>query len=311
MRFRLTIILLTVLILGLNGEEAFTMDIWTQVIFGEVYEEVFAYSTYAQSEFMLSQLIWEIRNPIELGGTLSYQFSNTTRLRLESSLLLTEGTGNMYDYDWLWYEDYGFEDYTKYSRSDVFLSGFSYGGDISRVFLEGLSWELRFGLGLTGFSWHWRDEAREYVYSPKSYIPSQHLQDTGNFNGDPAISYWYNSFYPGVFTELHHGDSIQFSHQVSISPFFLVIDKDFHILRDLFFLQVYNSGVYGHVITTVDIPFAGNGSLYIRAWVDGMAPSRSDVYNFNGDGLSLGISPNGGGSWFWRIGFGSGLRLSF
>ncbi len=206
----------------------------------------------------LSQLNWDIKDVymLGLGGTVSPL--PWLKFNIDVWLKLNEGEGNMDDYDWF-LEDY---QYTHWSHhEDVDLTKglmFDVSADVKLYEHE----QTKF-YGIAGFkhdTWEWKAYGGDYVYS------SYYLYDTvGSFvDGELGITYEQNFYVPYLgfgFTSDLTETPFTFSGRVIGSTFVYGEDKDQHHMRDLIFVEEFDSGQMFAVDLAGSYHFTQNVSL--------------------------------------------------
>ena len=153
-------------------------------------------------EYKLSHLYWEMKNLITAGPAITLKWH---RLQVELSYLfpVTEGRGNMYDYDWLGkttgYMVLGVgvseDEWTHYSKSKVAIERY-------RQLDTALIWNfyknslihINSGFELDYLSIRWEDTPISYIYSTPT--ADGYKANEGTFTASNAINYDFYSLSP-------------------------------------------------------------------------------------------------------------------
>ena len=201
---------------------------------GEAIEHVFDYETVDGSRRQLSRLDWDLKDIAMGGGSLSARLTGKLTLNGGAWLALTEGTGEMDDYDWL---DTGFSDWTHYSLSEVDLTA-------GYVFDLNVAWDLFAWNGLTarlfaGYKqdgWKWEDRGVYLLYPDYGYVP----QDLG---GENMINYEqeFRMPYLRAGADWMRG-GFALSGHVTWSPIVSATDWDEHVARNMHFKETFEGG---------------------------------------------------------------------
>ena len=189
-------------------------------------------------EFKLSELIWDIDSVVMAGGTLSVQIGPRYRVSASYWAAITEGSGQMDDYDWLYGPDYP---WTDYSLSDVEVRD-TYAFDLNvamELFREG-SVAVSGVLGYRQDRWGWDDALVRYLYTDMDFRDSY-----GEGDGEAAISYEqeFRIPYIGV-SAILTGRTMSAEAYFHYSPMVTAEDHDYHILRDTTFDVEADGGDY-------------------------------------------------------------------
>ncbi len=199
---------------------------------GDAVEHVYDYDTGSRRQ--LSRLDWDLKN-IVMGG-----FNGSVRLMDKLTInggywsALTEGSGEMDDYDWL---DTGSGDWTHYSLSDVDVTeGYLFDLNVAWDLVEWNDLTARVFAGYKQDGWTWEDSGVYLLYPEYGYIP----QDLG---GDNMINYEQEIriLYLGASADWQMGD-FTFSGHVTFSPIVAAEDWDQHVARTLNFHETFEGG---------------------------------------------------------------------
>ena len=201
---------------------------------GEANEHVYDYETADGSRRQLSRLDWDLKS-VAMGG-----FNGSVRLMKKLTLnggawvALTEGDGEMDDYDWL---DTGSTDWTHYSLSDVDVTDGS-------IFDLNVAWDLVEWEGLTarvcvGYKqdeWKWEDHGVYLLYPENGYVPEYLF-------GENMINYKqrFQIPYLGASADWARGN-FTVSGRLMWSPAVAADDWDEHVARTLRFHETFDGG---------------------------------------------------------------------
>ena len=155
----------------------------------------------------LSQLIWELDSVHMVGGKASFNLQNTWFLNIAVITAVTEETGNMYDYDWLYTKyinngkDPDTTTWTDKSVSEIsLLSSYQLDWNLRYRFRNRRRWDSDFLVGFKRIFWSWTDIIVDYDYPYRDTDDSDLLNENG-------IDYrvGYNIPYLGLGFSLHKG----------------------------------------------------------------------------------------------------------
>lgn len=202
------------------------------------------YSSVGGGRYHLSELDWDIRNVVMVGGEVSVAIKQTVWLNAGLWGAATQGNGQMNDWDWL-LETPG-SPWTDWSRSTV---------DVTKAWLLDLNANvelMRFGaLGLRGIvgykynTWTWEDHGSQHIYSTDPTTPGGFRNDVRADPPDTGVIYEQdiNIPYVGVGANYVTGRWTLDAYAL-YSPFIFATDYDQHLLRDLTFKEDFNGGQY-------------------------------------------------------------------
>ncbi len=210
---------------------------------GEANEHVYHYEHPDGRRRQLSRLDWELKNIVMAGGSLSLRPLDRLTLNGGLWLALTEGTGEMEDFDWL--EVYN-TDWTHYSLSDV---------DVTHGYIVDLNvaWDLwaareatvSLMLGYKQNGWKWEDRGVYLLYPEYLYIPNP-------LNGENMINYEQEFRMPYVGGNVEWkpgrggaglaGGYWSVSGYVVYGPYIWADDWDHHVARDIYYQETFEGG---------------------------------------------------------------------
>jgi plasminogen activator len=217
-----------------GGRVPFAAQAGLGVLNGEAQEHVYDYEGPGGRRRQLSRLDWDLKGIGMGGGSLSARVLPKLTLNGGLWLALTEGSGEMDDYDWL---NVRSPDWTHYSLSEV---------DVTAGYLLDLNatWDLvawngftaRVRAGYKQDGWTWEDRGVYLLYPEYGYVP----QDLGGAN---MINYeqQFRMPYLGASADWGAG-SFTVSGYLTWSPVVAATDWDEHVARDLHFKETFEGG---------------------------------------------------------------------
>jgi len=204
---------------------------------GDAVEHVFDYSVFPGQRYQLSRLDWDLKSVVMGGGNLSARLLDKLTLNGGWWLALTEGSGEMDDYDWLIPELS--PEWSDYSLSDV---------DVTEGYILDLNvaWDLVEWNGLTGRvfagykqnGWTWEDSGVYALYSEGGFRNSYY-----ELGGENMIDYEqeFRIPYLGGSADWALGD-FSVSGYLVWSPIVSATDWDDHLARDIHFKEEFEDG---------------------------------------------------------------------
>lgn len=222
------------------------------VLNGEAKEHVYDHEGPGGSRRQLSRLDWDLKGIAMGGGNASVRLMDKLTINGGYWAALTEGSGEMDDYDWL---NTGSTDWTHYSLSEVSVTA-GYILDLNvawdLVSLDALTARVLAGYKQDG--WTWTDRGVFLLYPEFNYIPQDlHGENMINYEQEFQMPYLGASadWAPGNFT---------FSGTAIFSPIVSATDKDEHVQRNLHFEETFDGGSMLDLGLEARYAFAG-GSL--------------------------------------------------
>ena len=231
---------------------AFGVQLSGGMLNGKAKEHVFDNDVYPGERYQVSRLDWDIKNvamagfnasvrpivrgkTIALPGGMTLNTLNGLTFNLGFWGALTEGNGEMEDYDWL---DTDSSRPTHYSLSDVDVTeGTLVDLNVAWDFVTWKDLTGRMFLGYKQNNWKWEDEVVYLLY------PEDHGARDYSLSGQNGINYEQEfqmpylgagfDFTPGNFT---------ISYRLTYSPYLTASDKDHHVFRDLYFEEEFEGG---------------------------------------------------------------------
>lgn len=249
---------------------------------GQANEYVYAdidYGPRAGSRHKLSELNWDISG-IAMGGAALSVARGRLSVRAEVLAALTEGNGQMADYDWFLYDQP--DAWTHRSISDAIVEQ-GWQADLQGAFrvFEKSGFELSALAGLRGVSWKWSDRGGSYVYSslgadePSPGYSSEQADPTAvrdlvwtDDSDTVGIRYEQQYLIPylGAAAKLVMGRFDLGGHFVA-SSFVQAEDTDDHLLRGLRYNGSFSGGNYFAYGVTARVALGTR--LFVRAEVEG------------------------------------------
>jgi outer membrane protease len=201
---------------------------------GDADEIVYDYETPDGSRRKLSHLFWDLSDVIMGGGEVGYRVNERWSLNAGVWLALSEGSGEMDNYDWL---DTSSADWTDYSLSDVSVTdGYVIDLNVTYAFYRRDDANLRLILGYKQNGWSWEDAGVYALYPEYDYVPL-------DLGGEIGITYEqeFRMPYAGISGELTRG-RFGFSGYAVWSPLVSAEDWDHHIERTIYFHGSFEGG---------------------------------------------------------------------
>lgn len=223
---------------------------------GEAKEHVFDYETADGSRRQLSRLDWDLKNVvmggfngsvrplnmakgIDLAHDLTFNTVNGLTFNVGYWTALTEGDGEMDDYDWL---NTGSEEWTHYSLSDVDVTeGYLLDVNVAWDFIQ---WkEILTGRVFAGYKqngWTWEDSGQYLLYPEYGYVPQA-------LHGENMIDYEqeFRMPYAGLGLDATFAlkpVELTVSGRLTFSPSVEATDWDDHLARDIHFKEEFEDG---------------------------------------------------------------------
>ena len=189
-------------------------------------------------EYKLSELFWDIEEVVMAGGSLSVQIGPRNRVSAGYWTAVTEGSGQMDDFDWLYGPETPWSDW---SLSDVDVRD-TYAFDLNLAAELFRQNNLTFS-GVVGYrqdQWSWDDHGLGYIYSENGFRDSVGLSD-----GSTGITYeqLFSIPYLGVIIGLN-GPRLSAEVYFHYSPLVEAEDHDYHVFRDTKFDTEASGGDY-------------------------------------------------------------------
>jgi len=202
------------------------------VLNGEAKEHVYDYDTGSRRQ--LSRLDWDLKSILMGGFNGSVRLMDKLTINAGYWTALTEGSGEMDDYDWL---EPTSSDWTHYSLSDVDVTE-GYVVDLN-VAWDLLVWEdltARVVAGYKQNNWKWEDRGKYLLYPEYGYVPEP-------LYGDNMINYEQEIRIPYLGGSVDFGmGNFTFSGYLNWSPVVSATDKDQHVSRTLNFKETFDGG---------------------------------------------------------------------
>lgn len=204
------------------------------VLNGDAVEHVFDYEGPGGARRNLSRLDWELKNIVMGGAQISARVTERLTLNGGLWLALSEGSGEMDDYDWL---DPDSTDWTHYSLSDVDVTeGYVIDVNAGWDLLQSDNAALRVVAGYKQNGWSWEDRGVFLLYPDNGYIPYP-------LEGENMINYEqeFRIPYLGLGADYQAG-ALTFSAYLNWSPLVYANDWDHHIARNIRFKETFENG---------------------------------------------------------------------
>ena len=202
------------------------------------------YTTVEGARYKVSELDWDIKNVVMVGGSASLGIQNQIWLNIGLWGAATKGSGQMNDWDWLIGEPGS--PWTDWSLSEV---------DVTRASLLDLNVAVEVwrsgGVSLRGIvgykynAWKWEDHAVRHIYSTDPTVPGGFRNDVAEEDGHTGIIYeqYYHIPYLGAGLNYTNGGWVVDAYAL-IGPYITANDRDQHLDRQLLFEEDFSGGQY-------------------------------------------------------------------
>lgn len=232
------------------------------ILNGEANEHVYDYETVDGSRRQLSRLDWDLKGVAMGGGSGSARLLDKLTVNGGLWLALTEGSGEMDDYDWL---DTGSTDWTHYSLSDVTVTeGYILDLNVAWDLVSTRDLTARAMAGYKQNGWTWEDSGKYLLYPEYGYVPQ-------DLYGENMINYEeeFRMPYLGASADWTLGHFTVSGHLV-YSPIVSATDWDDHVARSLHFKEEFSGGDMMGLGLEARYAFAlgGLNGLFLAAGLD-------------------------------------------
>jgi len=203
------------------------------VLNGEAKEHVYDYDT--GSRRALSRLDWDLKNIVMGGFNGSVRVMDKLTLNAGFWTALTQGSGEMDDYDWL---NESSSDWTHYSLSEVDITeGVLF--DLNMAW-DLIAWDQGVARVMAGYKynkWSWEDHGVYLLYPEYGYVPEPQY-------GENMIDYTQelNIPYIGGSVDWSPLSDLTLSGYAVYSPIVSANDRDDHKARTLLFTETFDDG---------------------------------------------------------------------
>lgn len=206
---------------------------------GAAKEHVYDNEVFPGRRYQLSRLDWDLKDVV-MGGLqfsvrpIKHDLWDALTLNFGYWNALTEGDGEMDDYDWM---DPDSSDWTHYSLSDVDVTE-GYILDLNAAW-DVVEWKDLIVRGFLGYKqngWTWEDSGRYLLYPEYGYVPQ-------DLYGDNMINYEqeFRMPYLGASVDWTKGD-FTVAGRLTYSPSVEATDWDEHVARSLHFKEEFEGG---------------------------------------------------------------------
>lgn len=204
---------------------------------GDAKEHVFSNDMFPGERYQVSRLDWDLKNVALGGGNLSARVMNKLTINGGLWLALTEGSGEMDDYDWLIPE--ASPDWSDYSLSEVSVTeGYILDLNAAWDLIEMNDLTARVMVGYKQNSWNWEDRGVYALYSEGGFRDAYY-----DLNGESMINYEqeFRIPYLGASADWTLGGFSVSGHLVW-SPIVSATDWDVHVARDMHYKETFDGG---------------------------------------------------------------------
>lgn len=225
---------------------------------GEAKEHVFDYETPDGSRRQLSRLDWDLHEILMVGGQVSARLLKDFSVNGGLWLAVTEGNGEMDDYDWL---DLSSTEPTHYSLSEVDVTeGYAFDINGAYEFLNRNGVTLNVLAGYKQNGWTWTDRG-VYLQYPE-FGP-----DPVYLNGENMIDYEQEFQMPYIGATASMAlEKLSLSGYLSYSPMVTATDWDHHIARTIKFKDTFEGG--DMIGAGAELRYPVKPTVYLLAAID-------------------------------------------
>lgn len=203
---------------------------------GEAHEIVYAPVYRGEdASSKLSQLDWELKGVLFGGGQLSARITDRIRVNGGAWIALTEGSGQMEDFDWM-SDDW--PEWTHYSLSDVDVTdGYRFDLNLSYSILQRGAGSCHVVAGYQQDGWSWSDRGIYALYPEYGYVPYP-------FDGQNLIQYEqeFRMPYAGLAGRFEAAPGWTLIGDLRWSGLVAADDWDYHIARSTKFHETFDGG---------------------------------------------------------------------
>lgn len=232
---------------------------------GDAKEHVFSNDVFPGERYQLSRLDWDLKSVVMGGGNLSVRLLDKLTLNGGWWLALTEGGGEMDDYDWLIPE--ASPEWSDYSLSEVDVTeGYILDLNVAWDLIEWNDLTARVMAGYKQDGWTWEDRGVYALYSESGFRDAYY-----DLNGENMINYEqeFRMPYLGASADWALGDFSVSAHLIW-SPLVSATDWDEHVARDMHFTEEFEEGdmVGLGIEARYDFPQGSFRGLFLTAALD-------------------------------------------
>jgi plasminogen activator len=219
---------------AIESEKRWAFEVSIGQLNGDAVEHVYDYDGPGGSRRQLSRLDWDLNDIVMGGGRVTYKLGETWTLNGGIWLALTEGSGEMDNYDWLLVNS---AEPTHYSLSEVDVTeGYIIDLNVAWDFLKRDNLIVRGLLGYKQNGWTWEDRGVFALYPEYGYIPI-------DLGGENYIDYEQEFRIPYIGASADgRFDQFSFSGYLAWSPLVAANDWDHHIAREIRFKESFEGG---------------------------------------------------------------------
>ena len=262
---------------------------------GEANELVYCQtSSGCTTDYKLSHLIWEIKDVTMLMAGFTRSINDLT-LNIEGKFRVTEGNGDMDDYDWQ-YTNTGWSDWSHHDDTSV-TEASVWDINLDFRFYTSVNTNLAMVLGYKSETWGWESRGGSYIYSDTDISGFRDL--SGDFTaGELAISYTQEFSMPYVGIKLNTSlANLKFHARVIYSNMVGVSALDLHHMRDLTFEDNFADGEMAAYDVSLTYQLATGLGLIARFDAQEYQEVRGDTtYRVSSTGADAGSCTNCAGA---------------
>ncbi len=222
------------------------------------------------------------------------------------------GSGNLHDYDWLsnvrGFRGYDFDDWTHHSLSETNLDRYvSFDVALGHNFIINSRNTLNIHGGFKYTNVKWTAYGGSYTYSVRDF-----RDDEGTLPNGKGIS--YEQRLPALFIGSEWTTNLERWSFSALGRAGVTVsgkDIDDHWLRDLRFMESFESAPFFEIQASASYSFNEQSSLYVTAGLEKHLKMRGDTQIFNRSNGTSGFNPNSAGASFEAATVSAGLKIKF
>lgn len=270
---------------------------------GDAKEHVYDYDTPDGSRRQLSRLDWDLKDLVMVGGQLSARIHKDITINTGLWLPLTEGRGEMHNYDWL---DINSTAHTDYSLSEVdVLSGYVFDVNAAYDVLRRDELTLSAVVGYKQNGWEWSDRGVYAIY--QEYGPSPIALEGENY-----IDYEqrFRMPYLGATANVKFKRT-SLSAYLTYSPLVSATDWDHHIARTIKFKETFEGGDMIGAGARVNYPVNQTWSVFggVDYQLIDLIIGDMEAYDYSADEYFYGDDAAGIENHYFTMTLGAELRF--
>lgn len=243
----------------------------------------------------LSELDWDISDVLMMGPGASIKPLSWLRFNGNVWFKVKDGDGSMSDYDWMLADD-GYSGWTNYSHSDTSVTkGLLYDVNAEITFLRYNQISLYGIVGYKHDDWKWKATGGIYDYW---YLGKSGVLPAGTVATDEQI---YSAPYIGIGFHANM-NPVTLTGRIIGSTFVSSKNKDYHVLRNIYFYENYNS----QEMIGLDFACTYNFTKHLAASV---SLEHQEYFVKKGDEHALDLTTGETYTWYNGAGMSNGMTM--